>query len=91
MELRRACSSQALKNAGADPSRGSILQALSKITSFNGGYIVTTSNPVGQDDVELLPRRPGGQRPVGAAGRPAGEQQHQWLSLRLPVRDAAKS
>jgi len=37
---------QALKNAGTNPSRGSILQALSKITSFNGGYIVTTSDPV---------------------------------------------
>jgi ABC-type branched-subunit amino acid transport system substrate-binding protein len=36
---------QALKNAGKNPSRGSILQALSKITTFNGGYIVTTSNP----------------------------------------------
>lgn len=37
---------QALKNAGSDPSRGSILSALSKITSFNGGNIVTTSDPV---------------------------------------------
>jgi branched-chain amino acid transport system substrate-binding protein len=37
---------QALKNAGSDPSRGSILKALSKITSFNGGNIVTTSDPV---------------------------------------------
>jgi branched-chain amino acid transport system substrate-binding protein len=37
---------QALKNAGTNPSRGSILQALSKITSYNGGFIVTTSNPV---------------------------------------------
>jgi hypothetical protein len=37
---------QALRNAGTDPSRGSILQALSKITSYNGGYIVTNSNPV---------------------------------------------
>ncbi len=36
---------QALKNAGSNPSRGSILSALSKITSFNGGNIVTTSNP----------------------------------------------
>lgn len=36
---------QALRNAGTDPSRGSILQALSKITSYNGGYIVTNSNP----------------------------------------------
>jgi ABC-type branched-subunit amino acid transport system substrate-binding protein len=36
---------QALKNAGANPSRGSILAALAKVTSFNGGNIVTTSNP----------------------------------------------
>jgi len=36
---------QALKNAGTDPSRGSILQALSKITSYNGDNIITTSNP----------------------------------------------
>ena len=36
---------QALKNAGPIPSRGSILKALSKITSFNGGNIVTTSDP----------------------------------------------
>jgi branched-chain amino acid transport system substrate-binding protein len=36
---------QALKNAGKNPSRGSILKALSKITTYNGGYIVTTSNP----------------------------------------------
>jgi len=36
---------QALKDAGSDPSRGSILQALSKITSYNGGNIITTSNP----------------------------------------------
>jgi ABC-type branched-subunit amino acid transport system substrate-binding protein len=37
---------QALRNAGTDPSRGSLLQALSKLTSYNGGYIVTNSNPV---------------------------------------------
>ncbi|MGA3146553.1 MAG: ABC transporter substrate-binding protein [Acidimicrobiales bacterium] len=36
---------QALKNAGSNPSRGSILSALSKITTFNGGNIVTTSDP----------------------------------------------
>jgi branched-chain amino acid transport system substrate-binding protein len=36
---------QALDNAGSDPSRGSLLEALSKITSFNGGHIVTTSDP----------------------------------------------
>lgn len=37
--------SQALKAAGANPSRGSLLQQLSKITSYNGGNMVTTSNP----------------------------------------------
>jgi hypothetical protein len=36
---------QALRNAGTDPSRGSLLQALSKIMSFNGDHIVTTANP----------------------------------------------
>ena len=29
----------------SDPSRGSLLEALSKITSFNGDHIVTTSDP----------------------------------------------
>jgi branched-chain amino acid transport system substrate-binding protein len=36
---------QALRNAGSDPSRGSLLEALSKVTSFNGDNIVTTANP----------------------------------------------
>jgi branched-chain amino acid transport system substrate-binding protein len=36
---------QALHNAGSDPSRGSLLEALSKVTSFNGDHIVTTSDP----------------------------------------------
>jgi branched-chain amino acid transport system substrate-binding protein len=36
---------QALKSAGAHPSRGSVLQALQGITSFSGGNIVGTSNP----------------------------------------------
>ena len=36
---------QALQAAGPDPSRGSVLQALSKITSFSGGNLVGTSNP----------------------------------------------
>ena len=39
---------QALRNAGTDPSRGSLLEALSKITSFNGGGIVTTADPAGK-------------------------------------------
>ena len=37
--------SEALKNAGSDPSRGSELQALSKITSFDGDHIITPNNP----------------------------------------------
>jgi branched-chain amino acid transport system substrate-binding protein len=36
---------QGLKSAGANPSRGSLLQALSKITTFNGDNIITTTNP----------------------------------------------
>ncbi len=37
--------SQALKNAGSDPSRGSLLQALSKITSFSGNNIIAPNDP----------------------------------------------
>jgi hypothetical protein len=37
--------SQALKNAGSDPSRGSLLEALSKITSFSGNNIIAPNNP----------------------------------------------
>jgi branched-chain amino acid transport system substrate-binding protein len=36
---------QALKTAGANPSRGSVLQALRGVTSFSGGNIVGTSDP----------------------------------------------
>ena len=36
---------QALRNAGSNPSRGSLLQALSKITSFNGNGFNAPSNP----------------------------------------------
>jgi branched-chain amino acid transport system substrate-binding protein len=37
--------SQALKAAGPDPSRGSVLQALRKITSFSAGNLLGTANP----------------------------------------------
>ncbi len=37
--------SQALKAAGSDPSRGSVLEALRHITSFSGGHLVGTANP----------------------------------------------
>ena len=33
------------RTPGSDPSRGSLLQALSKITSFNGDNIIATNNP----------------------------------------------
>ena len=36
---------QALKKAGSDPSRGSILAALSKVTTFDGNHIITPTNP----------------------------------------------
>lgn len=36
---------QALRNAGKNPSRGSELAALKKITSYNAGYMLGTSNP----------------------------------------------
>ena len=38
--------SEGLKNAGSDPSRGSLLQALNKITTFDGNNIVAPANPV---------------------------------------------
>jgi len=37
--------SQALQNAGSNPSRGSLLTALSKITTFSGQNLVTPSDP----------------------------------------------
>ena len=36
---------QGLKNAGSNPSRGSLLQSLSKVTSFNGSGFNAPSNP----------------------------------------------
>ena len=36
---------QALQAAGKNPTRGSVLQQLGKITSFNGNYLIATSNP----------------------------------------------
>ena len=38
----------ALRNAGTDPSRGSLLQALRKITAFNSGNLIPVSNPAGK-------------------------------------------
>lgn len=36
---------QGLKAAGSNPSRGSLLTALSKITSFNADHLIATTNP----------------------------------------------
>jgi ABC-type branched-subunit amino acid transport system substrate-binding protein len=36
---------QALANSGTDPSRGSLLQALSKVTNFTAGNIVAPTDP----------------------------------------------
>ncbi len=38
----------ALRNAGKDPSRGSLLQALRKITRFESGNLIPVSNPAGK-------------------------------------------
>ncbi len=38
----------ALRKAGADPSRGSLLQALRKITAFDSGNLLPVSNPAGK-------------------------------------------
>ena len=38
----------ALRNAGTNPSRGSLLQALRKITAFNSGDLIPVSNPAGK-------------------------------------------
>jgi hypothetical protein len=37
--------SQALQAAGPEPSRGSVLQQLRKITSFSGDYLTGPANP----------------------------------------------
>ena len=38
----------ALRHAGTDPSRGSLLQALRKITTFDSGNLVPVTNPAGK-------------------------------------------
>lgn len=39
---------QALRNAGTDPSRGSLLQALRHITSFSSGKLAPVTDPAGK-------------------------------------------
>lgn len=41
---------QALQNAGPDPSRGSLLQALSKITSYDAGHLISPNNPAAKTE-----------------------------------------
>jgi ABC-type branched-subunit amino acid transport system substrate-binding protein len=38
----------ALRNAGTDPSRGSLLQALRRITAFDSGTLIPVSDPAGK-------------------------------------------
>ncbi len=40
--------SQAFDAAGKDPTRGSVLEQLHKITSFDGSYLIATGNPAGK-------------------------------------------
>ena len=42
--------SEGLKNAGKDPSRGSLLQALGKITTFSGTYLEAPVDPAARTD-----------------------------------------
>ncbi len=73
---------QGLKNAGSNPSRGSLLQALSKITSFNGSGFNAPSDPATKTPPQLLPDRHRDQRTVrSVAGQPADLGEHR----RLPV------
>jgi ABC-type branched-subunit amino acid transport system substrate-binding protein len=53
---------QGLKNAGANPSRGSLMKALDKITTFDGDHIVTPADPVAKtlSNCYLLGRVVGG-------------------------------
>ena len=39
---------QALEAAGPNPTRGSVLEQLRKITSFNAGNLLATGNPAGK-------------------------------------------
>jgi ABC-type branched-subunit amino acid transport system substrate-binding protein len=54
---------QALQAAGPDPSRGSVLRALRKITSFSGGYVIGTANPAKKipTDCYIIGKVEGGQ------------------------------
>ena len=49
---------QALQAAGTNPTRGSVLQQLKKITVFNGNYLIASSNPATEDPGLLLRDRP---------------------------------
>ena len=76
--------SQALKAAGSDPSRGSVLQALRNITSFSGRQSARPRQSSGQDPDQLLHHRHHRQREVPTAGRSTTRR----ADPRLPVRPA---
>jgi branched-chain amino acid transport system substrate-binding protein len=54
---------QGLREAGKDPSRGSLLKALDSITSFNGDNLIAPNDPAARtlSDCYLLGRVAGGQ------------------------------
>ena len=81
---------QALKNAGSNPSRGSILSALSKITSFNGGNIVTTSDPAARTTSNCYLVGQVLKFAMDPPEQPADQQPDQRVPVRLLVRDAAE-
>jgi hypothetical protein len=55
--------SEALQNAGTNPSRGSLLQALSKVTSYSGNNLIAPTNPAQKTNSNcyLLAQIQGGQ------------------------------
>ena len=79
---------QALRNAGSDPSRGSLLDGTVQDHLLQRRPHRHHFRPGGQDDQQLLPHRRDSQRNIPAGRRPTGQQPDLRLPLQLLVRDA---
>ncbi len=76
---------QALQNAGQDPSRGSLLQALSKVTNFTGGNLTAPTDPAKKTISNCYLPRADQERAVDPTDRSSGRQQHPRLPVHRPV------
>ncbi len=76
---------QALQAAGANPTRGSVLQQLKKITVFNGNYLIASSNPAQKVPAHCYVIAEIVERPHPEAGRPADQRPRPRLPLRRHV------